>query len=474
MNHDIRFGTDGWRGLIAENFTFDNIRMVAQAVADYLAESGEDKRVAVGYDNRFLSEDFASTVSEVLAANGITVYLSPRSCPTPHVSYYVQKHDLPLGIVITASHNSYRYNGLKLKERYGGSAGSETTKRIETLLGRNPVRSVSLREAKTAGKLFETPLDEGYGTLIESLVDIETIRHAELKVVVDSMNGVGGKLLEHRIATPTCKVETLRDRRDPLFGMRAPEPKEEYLDILREAVLQRGADVGLATDGDGDRSGGIHPDGSVFTPLEMIALLALYLVEQRKQSGLLVTNNANTLYLGRIAKDHGLPYVNTPVGFKYIAELMQREDVLIGGEESGGITVQGFLPERDGVMINLLLLEMMVKRGKNSLELLQELYERYGEFHFRRGDFPTRPEKGMKEIANMAKNPPAGIMGRKVESVDTLDGLKLHLEGGSWILFRQSGTEPSLRVYCETESRDELNGFIRAGMKALGEAYRTG
>ncbi len=470
MDRSIKFGTDGWRAVIAEDFTFENVRMVAQALADHLDDQSEDKRVAVGYDFRFLSEDFARAVAEVLASNGITVFLSPRACPTPHVSYYVRKHNLPVGVVITASHNPYAYNGLKIKERFGGSASVQTTRQIESFIGKNPVRTMPLREAKTAGRVIETPLDEGYSRFMESIVDIAAIRESSLTVVVDSMNGVGGRLLERWVASPTCHVKTLRPGRDPLFGGRAPEPKEEYLDVLRDAVLQEGAVVGLATDGDGDRSGGVHRDGSLFTPLEMIALLALYLIEERKQTGALVSNNANTLYLKRIADAAGLPYVNKPVGFKYIAELMQKEDVLIGGEESGGIAVQGFLPERDGILINLLLLEMMVKRGKDSLELLQDLYARFGEFHFRRRDFHVTPEKGARQVAAMVARPPKEIAGVAVVNVDALDGAKLFLQDDSWILFRQSGTEPALRVYCEAPSVARVDDIISEGMKALGEA----
>ncbi len=470
MDRSIRFGTDGWRAVIAEEFTFENVRIVAQALADYLDDRSEDKRVAIGYDFRFLSEDFARATAEVLAANGVTVFLSPQACPTPHVSYFVKKNNLPVGVVITASHNPYSYNGFKIKERFGGSASPGTTREVEACLGKNPVRTMPIREAKTAGRVIETPLDDGYGALIESLVDIQAIRAAELDVVADSMNGVGGRLLERWVASPTCRVTTLRANRDPLFGGRAPEPKEEFLDVLREAVLSGKAMVGLATDGDADRSGGIHRDGSLFTPLEMIALLSLYLIEHRKQRGMLVTNNANTLYLKRIAEASGLPYVNKPVGFKYIAELMQTEDVLIGGEESGGIAIQGFLPERDGVLVNLLLLEMMVKRGKGTLELLQELYARFGEFHFRRRDFHVSPEKGKRQVAAMAARPPQSLCGVKVAGVDQLDGAKVLLEDDSWILFRQSGTEPALRVYCEAPSVERVTQLISEGMGALGEA----
>ncbi len=473
MSAKIRFGTDGWRAVIAEDFTFANVRLCAQAVADHLAEAAEDRRVAIGYDFRFLSEDFARAAAEVLAGNGVTVYLSPRACPTPHVSYFVQRQGLPLGIVITASHNPYTYNGFKLKERFGGSALPQTTARIESLLGKTPPKRMAYREAKNLGRIVETPLDEGYDALVESLVDIEAIRRADLQVVVDSMNGVGERRLERWAASPSCRVTTLRWERDPLFGLRAPEPKEEYLDLLQEAVLAQGAAVGLATDGDADRSGAVHGDGSIFTPLEVIALLTLYLAEHRKQRGLVAATNANTLYLQRIAESFGLPYANRPVGFKHIAQLMQEQDLLIGGEESGGITIQGFLPERDGVMINLLVLEMMVKRGKTSLELLKDLHERFGEFHFRRRDFPVSPDKGLRQVARLSQKPPKSFAGRKVMEADTLDGLKLRLSDGSWILFRQSGTEPSLRVYCEVPDKSELDAFIDAGMKALGEADRS-
>lgn len=470
MTTPIKFGTDGWRAIIGEEYTFQNVRIAAQAVADYLEEAQENRAVAVGYDRRFLSEEFAAAVAEVLTANGVTVYLSPEACATPHVSYFVRKNDLPLGIVITASHNNYRYNGFKLKGRHGGSASVETTKAVEALLGRSPVRTLPLRQAKTSGKLIETPLDEGYGALVESLVDIQAIRESGLFAVVDSMNGVGGRILERWVSSRHCRIETIRHERDVLFGGRAPEPKEEYLDVLREAVVSRGAMLGLATDGDGDRSGGVHGDGSVFTPLEMVALLALYLIEVRGQKGALAATNANTLYLKRIAEATGNPYVNRPVGFKYIAEYMQENELLIGGEESGGITVHGYLPERDGVLINLLLLEMLVKRGKSSRELLKDLYDRFGEYHFRRRDYPSQPEKGMRQSAALAAKPPEELAGRKIEGVDTLDGTKLFLSDGSWILFRQSGTEPTLRIYSEAPSEAALDELMVAGLKALGES----
>lgn len=472
MSSTIRFGTDGWRGVIAQDFTFDNVRRVAQAVADYLEAGSEDKRVAVGYDFRFLSEDFARCVAEVLAGNGVTVYLSPQACPTPHVSYFVHKNGLPLGLVVTASHNPYQYNGIKIKERFGGSASPETTRKVEALLGNREPRSASLKEARRQGRLIETPLDEGYDLYVDSLVDVAAIRSADIKVVADSMNGVGRRLLERYAAGAGCRVVTLRPDRDPLFGGRAPEPKEEYLDVLQAAVLAEHAAIGLATDGDADRSGGVNRDGSLFTPLEMIALLALYLIEQRGQRGTLVTNNANTLYLKRIAESCGLPYANRPVGFKHIAELMQAESVLIGGEESGGIAVQGYLPERDGILINLLLLEMVVKRGKDTLELLRELYARFGEFHFRRRDYPVAPEKGKRQVAALISKPPRDLAGRSVVEVDAMDGAKLRLSDDSWILFRQSGTEPTLRVYCEAPSLALVEEIMSEGMKSLGAADR--
>jgi phosphomannomutase len=470
MNQTIKFGTDGWRGIIADSFTFDNLRIVTQAVCDYLDENGLPKEVAIGFDRRFLSEDFARASAEVFAGNGVTVFLSPAPCPTPHVSFFVKKRSLPLGVMITASHNNYRYNGFKLKEKFGGSAFPETTKNVENFIGKSPVRQVLFREAKKTEKIIETPLDEGYDQLIESLVDLSAIRDSHLKVVVDSMNGVCGTKLAHYIQSQTCKVTTLRAERDTMFGGLAPEPKEEYLELLAEYVMNLKADLGLANDGDGDRTAGVHTDGSFFSPLEMIALLALYLIEVKGLKGLLATNNANTLYLKKIADDHNLPCKNTPIGFKYIAEIMLKEPLLIGGEESGGITIQGYLPERDGILVDLLLCELVAKRGKSVKELLKELYERYGEFHFRRKDFAVETEKGIRQVKNLALKPPKSLCGYKVVNVDSLDGTKLFLECGGWILFRQSGTEPVLRVYTEMPKVDELDKIISEGMKALGEA----
>jgi phosphomannomutase len=470
MNNVIKFGTDGWRGVIAENYTFENLRMVAQAVADYIDNKGESKEVAIGYDRRFFSEEFARAAAEVLAGNGITVFLSPEACPTPYVSYFVKKKQIPIGIVITASHNNYRYNGFKIKERFGGSAFPDTTRAVEECIGKNPVRQIAFRDAKRQEKIIETPLNEGYYDLLESLVDMSLIRSSNLKIVVDSMNGVCGYDLEHLITSSTCSVKTLRGERDPLFGGLAPEPKEEYLGMLSDSVCSEGAVLGLANDGDGDRTSGVHNDGGFFSPLEMIALLALYMIEEKGMKGLLATNNANTLYLQKIADDHNMKCANTPVGFKYIAELMMKEPLLIGGEESGGMTFQGFLPERDGILIDLLICEMLAKTKKNSRELLRELYDRYGEFHFRRKDFAVEPEKGTRQVKSLAAAPPKELCGRKVVKVDSLDGTKLFLEGGAWILFRQSGTEPALRIYTEMPGIDDLDKVIAQGMKALGEA----
>lgn len=470
MNNVIKFGTDGWRGIIADSYTFENLRIVSQAVADYLDYKGESKEVAIGYDRRFLSEDFAKVSAEVFVGNGIKVYLSPEAIPTPYVSFFVKKRQIPIGVMITASHNNYKYNGFKIKESFGGSAFPETTKEIENFIGKSPVRTLSFREAKRQEKIVETPFDEGYQQLIESLVDLTAIRNSNLKVVVDSMNGVCGYKLAHFIQSSTCTVTTLRGERDTMFGGLAPEPKEEYLGLLSECVIKKKADLGLANDGDGDRTAGVHTDGTFFSPLEMIALLALYLIEHRNMSGLLATNNANTLYLKKIAEDHNLPCRNTPVGFKYIAELMLKETLLIGGEESGGITIQGYLPERDGILVDLLLCEMVVKTGKSIRDLLKDIYKRYGEFHFRRRDFGVESEKGMRQVKKLAENPPKELCGYKVVNIDCLDGTKLFLESGGWILFRQSGTEPVLRVYTEMPKVEELDEVISQGMKALGQA----
>lgn len=470
MNQIIKFGTDGWRGIIADDFNFENLRIVTQAVADYIEFKGLSKEVAIGYDRRFMSEEFAKVSAEVFAGNGVKVFLSPEACPSPYVSFFVKKMQIPLGIMITASHNNYRYNGFKIKEMFGGSAFPETTKEIEEFIGKNPVRKISYREAKKQERIIEMPLNDGYYELIESLVDLTAIRNSKLKIVVDSMNGVCEYKLAHFIHSQTCNVITLRGERDPLFGMLAPEPKEEYLGMLSEYVVNTKADIGLANDGDGDRTAGVHPDGSFFSPLEMMALLSLYLIEHRGLKGVLVTNNAQSLYIKRIAEDHGLPYRNTPIGFKYIADIMLKENLLIGGEESGGITIQGYLPERDGILVDLLLCEMLVKTKKTLKELMDELYRRYGEFHFRRRDFQVETEKGKRQVKKLAENPPRELCGYKVIDVDTLDGTKIFLEGGGWILFRQSGTEPVLRIYTEMPRIEELDEVINQGMKALGEA----
>jgi phosphomannomutase len=454
----IHFGTDGWRGVIADEFTFGNVRTVAQAVADLLREQGDVREpVPVGYDVRFLSSRFAETVASVLEGNGVPTILPDGPVTTPMVSCQVVAGRAPLGVCITASHNPPEYNGLKIKAAFGGSAPPELTARVEALLGRTPPRSGPLPDRRQ-------PFLPAYVPRLKAVVDLRAVRRAPLRAVVDSMHGSGGRILENLVRPGRARVATVRGEPDPLFGGHAPEPRPEYLGPLREAVLRRRAHIGIATDGDADRISVCDETGRILSPFQVFGLVALHLIEHKKWRGAIARTFANTLVAERIARRFGLPFFDLPVGFKHIAQLMRERDVLIGGEESGGIGVKGFLPERDGILIGLLLLEMLATGERRLSRRVDAMEREFGRFAYRRVDLPMPVEAAREAVARLKDDPPARLAGAVVRGVDALDGVKLLLGDDGWILFRASGTEPVLRVYCEARSAPLLERLIRAGI----------
>jgi phosphomannomutase len=464
----IRFGTDGWRAVVADGFTFDNVRAVSQAVADLLHEEGAARAaVPVGHDVRFLGARFAETVASVLEANGIPTILPDGPVTTPMVSCQVVAGGAPLGVCITASHNPPEYNGFKIKAAFGGSALPETTARVEALLGRTSPRAGPVPRSRRS-------FLPAYVPRLRSVVDLALIRRTPVRAVVDSMHGSGGRILEDLMRARRPRVTTVRAEPDPMFGGRAPEPRPDNLAPLRQAVVRLRAHVGIATDGDGDRVAACDETGRVLSPFQVFALVALHLIEHKKWRGAIARTFANTLVAERIARRFGLPFHDLPVGFKHVARLMREQDVLIGGEESGGIGVKGFLPERDGILIGLLLLEMLSTGDPRLSRRIAAMEKEYGRFFYRRVDLPMPVEAARQAVARLRQDPPSRLAGLAVSGVDTLDGVKLLLGEAGWILFRGSGTEPLLRVYCEARSPAEVEHLIRAGTDRLRRQFRDG
>jgi phosphomannomutase len=460
----IRFGTDGWRAIIAQEFTFANVERVSQAYAAYLSEqatSSGANLVVVGYDRRFLSDKFARRACEVLVGNDLRIALFPHDVPTPLISWAVKVLQAIGGVVITASHNPFDFNGFKIKAAWGGSATPETTLQVEKLLDASTARCA---EIVSEGAELLGPAVESYRQQIESYIDLERLRTARGTLIVDPMHGTGGRWVEGFLSGGTLKVETIRADRDPLFGGVNPEPIDRNLSALKQRVIDSQALLGLATDGDADRVGAVDEHGQTMTMHDVVPLLLLHLARARKMTGGVVRTVSQSILTRRIAVAHGLPLYETPIGFKYIAELMLKEDILIGAEESGGIGVKGHIPERDGILNSLLFLEAVITAGKPPSQMLRDLHEEFGEFHFGRRDLRVEVQAGKAFVSRLASQPPTRLGGDEVVNVETLDGTKLEFGDESWLLFRQSGTEPVLRIYSEATSVAKMNRLLDEGV----------
>ncbi|HEX3558617.1 MAG TPA: phosphoglucomutase/phosphomannomutase family protein [Pyrinomonadaceae bacterium] len=490
----IRFGTDGWRARIADEFTFENVERVAQAYADFLnrqQRAGEDSgkregkasakrgdkvsvkkeshpHVVVGYDRRFLSEQFAERAAEALTGNGIAVSLFDSDVPTPLVSWAVRERAASGGVCITASHNPPHFNGFKIKASWGGSATPETTVAVESLVDAQTPQLAAVASDARGGLVQQV---ESYREQVAAYVDLERILARRARVVVDPMHGTGGRWVESFLKGGRITVETIRAERDPLFGGVSPEPIERNLAPLKVRVKERRALVGLATDGDADRVGAVNERGETLTMHDVVPLILLHLARHRKLTGGVVRTFSQSVLLKRIAAAHGLPLYETPIGFKYIADLMLREDILVGAEESGGIGVRGHLPERDGILNSLLFLEAIVAAGKTPTELVTEMHREFGEFYFGRRDLQLEVARGLAFVAALATKPPTSVEGVSVQSVETLDGSKLIFGDESWLLFRQSGTEPVLRVYSEATSVAKMQTLLDEGCRLAQEFH---
>lgn len=462
---EIKFGTDGWRALIARQYTFANLERVTQAYADFLKQNSQTPFVVVGFDRRFMSENFAARAAEVLHGNGCRVALFAETMPTPLISWAVKDMQAAGGVVITASHNPPEFNGFKIKAPWGGSAAPETTAEVERLVDANPPRRAAINS--DSGELAGSV--ETYRTQINSYFDLERLRSLDATVVVDPMHGSGGHWVESFLQGGRLKVETIRGTRDPLFGGVNPEPIDSNLGMLKERVSQTKALVGLATDGDADRVGAVDEHGRTMTMHDVVPLVLLHLARNRRMRGGVVRTFSQSVLLKRIAAAHNLKLYETAIGFKYIADLMLKEDILIGAEESGGIGVKNHIPERDGILNSLLFLEAVVATGKAPSEMLRELHREFGEFHFGRRDQQLEVATGQSLVAALAAKPPAKVADDKVIAVETTDGTKLLFADESWLLFRQSGTEPMLRIYAEATSVAKMAALLDEGVVMSGE-----
>jgi alpha-D-glucose phosphate-specific phosphoglucomutase len=470
----IKFGTDGWRGIIAGDFTFDNVRICAQATADYLKESGLAGRgMIIGYDNRFASEDFAAACAEVMAGNGIKAFLCSKAAPTPVISYGTLARNAGGAIVITASHNPGAWNGFKLKNESGSSAPPEVTKKIEAgitrLLDPGKVKQTTLARAQQQGLVEYIDLDPLYFDQINKLVDLNTLRRYPLKIVVDSMWGAGAGYLKRLLDGGAMEVNEIHGVRNPLFPeMAQPEPIAHNLASLSATIVKEKAGVGLATDGDADRMGAVDENGVFITQLQVFALLCLYLLEVRGERGPIVKTLNTTSMVYSLGRLFNVPVFETPVGFRFVAPMMQENDAIIGGEESGGYGFRGHVLERDGVLANLFFLDLIARTKKLPSELLAYLYGKVGTHHYQRSDVVFPEEKRAEIIRRLKENVAGDIGGVKVKQFDTIDGFRYTMEDGAWLLIRFSGTEPLLRVYAEDGTPSRVEKLLAAGKNLAG------
>ena len=466
MPSEIKFGTDGWRAIIADQFTFANVQKAAQGLAGEMLASGTATAGAmVAWDTRFASERFAVTTAEVLAGNGIRCVLATRPAPTPAASFSVIEHKAGAGVMITASHNAASYNGFKVKSDQGGSAPPDMVARIEAEIeriesGEVVVQHVSLDEAERTG-LLERFDPIPYLEHLGHMVDLEPIRQARLKIVVESMHGSGGGLFPRLLSGGNLELIELHGEPNPAFpGFIQPEPIEANLGALQTAVRENRADAGIAFDGDADRVGLVDENGRYISTLEGFSLLTHHLLERRRQLGTVVSTITMSSMVDRLGEVYGIDTPRTAVGFKYVGPKMLETNAIIGGEESGGYAFRGHVPERDGLLSGLIFLEAMVSSRKRPSELLTELLTITGPHNFRRVDvqFPEDQRSALQNLIETAE--PGTLGGMDIEQLDRLDGVKYFLEGGGWGIVRMSGTEPLLRMYAEAQDVETVNRVL--------------
>ena len=459
----IKFGTDGWRAIMAEDFTFKNVEIVVQGVANYLKGAelpGEG--IVIGYDNRFLSPEFAQRAAEVLMGNGIKVFVCESAMPTPVTAYAVVEEKAQGALMFTASHNPPAYNGVKFIPHYGGPALPEVTTAIE-----EQVKGVQ-EKGEIGALLYQVGVEQGMVRIIDpkesylshlvGLVDGSAIKQAKLKVAIDPMFGAGVGYLDELLLRLGCEVEVINNYRDPLFGGKMPEPSAQVLEELAELLQQPEVKLGLALDGDADRFGIIDEDATYITPNQVLSLLLVSLLKKGLR-GPVTKTVSTTQMLNRIAADYGIEVLETPVGFKFIGQNLLEKECIIGGEESGGLSIKGHLPEKDGILACLLIVELVAVEQASLGKLLRDMDAVYGQLVNERLDIHCTVEEKVRVLELLKSWRPTSLAGKQVTDYSTVDGLKLLCEDGSWALIRPSGTEPMFRIYGETQSWEELKAL---------------
>jgi phosphomannomutase len=483
----IHFGTDGWRAVISDTFTFHNLRNVTQAIADAvrsedwnnglpIPENLDHHLMVVGFDTRFLSDRYAMDVARVLAANDYTVHLASADAPTPAISYTVRHLGAIAGVMITASHNAPRYNGVKLKAAYGGSALPEQCRRVEIYLNDNEELArgpnlMDLEQARQENRIQRFNPVLAYSEHLRKLINFDIIAENPQRVVVDSMYGSGRGVIKGMLQGTGCEVQEIRGEMNPGFGGVHPEPIAKYLGALAGAIAAGLGNFGLATDGDADRTGAMDERGNFVDPHKIMALSLRYLVEKRGWKGTVVRTVSTTRMIDRLCERYGLPVYETPVGFNHIADYMLKEDVLIGGEESGGISFRGHIPEGDGILMGLLLMEIVAASGRSLNELVEDLLQEVGPAFYKRVDLRlSHPIAKDRMSRYLIDNATAEIGSAKVDGINRIDGVKYLIADGSWLLIRPSGTEPVLRVYAEGRTPEMVQALMSYGEKVAASA----
>jgi phosphoglucomutase len=459
----IRFGTSGWRAIIADEFTFENVRLVSEAICGYLTTQAiaDKQTLIVGHDSRFMGEKFASVASEIAAKKGFRVLLCTGPTPTPTISHAIRHNAATGGINFTASHNPPEYQGIKFSTADGAPALPEVTKRIE-----EGIVHKAAAEDNAGGKIEDFDPRPAYLDDLKTKIRFDLIARAKGRYAYDPIYGTGRGYLDTCLRDHGREVETLHDWRDVTFGGQAPEPGEEHLNELRNLVTNKKLTLGLATDGDGDRFGVIDSNGEFITPNQLIALLTDYLAESRGWTQGVGRSVATSHLVDRVAKDRGLKLHETPVGFKFIGELINNDEIILGGEESAGLSIRGHYPEKDGILACLLAAEAVAARGTSLTVQLNELYSRVGKLESGRIGVKLTPEVTAKLKEKLAQEPDE-IGGRRIENINRIDGVKFLFENNAWMLMRPSGTEPLVRIYAESENVNDLEDLLEQGRKYL-------
>jgi phosphoglucomutase len=459
----IRFGTSGWRAIIADDFTFENVRLVTEAICSYLKESESAQVLVIGHDTRFMGEQFTAAATEIAAAKGIKILSCSGPTPTPTMSHAIRSQEAAGGVNFTASHNPPEYQGIKFSTADGAPALPDVTKRIEQIIENKP----NVADA-SGGSVEEFDARTGYLEDLNTKIRFDLIANAKGRYAYDPLWGTGRGYLDKVLRDRGLEVETIHDWRDVTFGGQAPEPGEEHLSELRELVRTKGLTLGLATDGDSDRFGVIDSDGTFITPNQLIALLTDYLAESRGWRKGVARSVATSHLVDRVAENRGLKLYETPVGFKYIGELINKDEIILGGEESAGLSIRGHYPEKDGILACLLAAEAVAARNASLTEQLRELYGRVGKLESGRIGVKLTPEVAAKLKEKLSEEP-SELAGRKIEKINRIDGVKFIFADKSWMLMRPSGTEPLVRIYAESEDKDDLEVLLEQGRKYLLE-----